>query len=1444
MGNFDLLQLQAWQLASALAFLAALIVFATALWPSIHRRRLMTAAIFLPIVGSFFSLGWLGSLRLPFQVVVVAECGVVGEATFVSDIRSLAEAPGALKDVGLLVFPPSESEVCDTAALSELLPVVPLIGTPTRELAEMLASDWLEADRPRHFASWPRSWAQRPRMVFAYPPGGAISPSNTGTSKTQLDDGRQPQFFDRQYGAARAADFRLNMVPPLISEEGHSLAFRIEVLDQRLVEARQVTVKYQFNFAATEFPTGCVLKQEPTIDPFELRFNLEGTDGTVNALDATGAVLATATLDGAAGPTPRLTIYGSDFFGRPGCTGPDAPRDWISFTASTDITLSSGGRITAEATKLLPILRNEGITLVSPDPTNLVADRHVAAGWALNANGPGQGLNSDLGATRILEALFTELTPPHCSGPGCSTMSLKALERTERCWFRGVADVLTSAARFSSCIDRTRRLVVLGQGDVELISLDSVLSSNISGRVQAGLLDVMVGAPLHSDMSATLPSWVPPLAPQPELNNEVRIHLVTSPRDVLRMQGNGLHSGWQAQGDLLQSFVDLGLLGAAATDTSSGKAVPSLCRDGEGFSGDGGLAWWRQLNVRPRAPNLEVLRVGNPRYPTSRLRAVVRSHALPLANDFRDETGYVRDLVCRGPVLRLDQALLELEGRGETNINVSTPRSAILLMADEDAHVDLASIEEMVPTLPGCTPSPFERAGFEARLKRYTGSGGRVIIVPVADAFGLGADPEIVNQLGLVSVSLSDVVNEIDGLSASTGSVASLPGLILNDPPGNMTDVAKELHSALDLAWFVDPRVKGIVTGDGELIARNAACAIAPVLPGSSAAGLIPYSDRSCAVDTGADFRGPLNRMVPTPERTAILQPLDDRFVSARWRLLTGEEIGYSSPLGLGRVTALGFSPIARDLVETDIRGGYLSSLLSIGPAEVTLNTGLMIHGQCFLQHTGRQVLPRQFTARSTLRPNETVPAQERGGLKLLSWFQHGAQVDRPIHQPRVVSASIEADTGALRVAVQASPSETWIWAPSAEIAGEELPVHFASTNPQTGEAILRVVPSRARAGLLRLTLAKHDLEGDWLPIVETFAVSFPGLPPPQGSGLRASPFMEPELLIFDPRSFAILGMLATVLLLFSPAARSSRGWRWVASLVPLSRGEHSLLTRPEGRAPLFDLLAGLAEWGAHPGNPAAIRSAGLPAGIRNWRSGDSGSAMRLASLYPLLARQVNIPARLPVVNLKTASEAVDVLVVVEGNGALQTPLARRAPAKTAFAARLGSFLAHSVVNVEGQAQVMRLGDEATPVATPDETEMLLNSALAEPPTSNSPVEDLENEPLSGRLVYFICDGLSFNETQVDAMSAELIADGGQLRVAVITSPDDRDAVGLSRDPIDGSFTDDSESAPSELLAARDARLEASIVRLARRQVSVVVLDCSLTTQELLDRLNEKGFMK
>lgn len=213
-------------------------------------------------------------------------------------------------------------------------------------------------------------------------------------------------------------------------------------------------------------------------------------------------------------------------------------------------------------------------------------------------------------------------------------------------------------------------------------------------------------------------------------------------------------------------------------------------------------------------------------------------------------------------------------------------------------------------------------------------------------------------------------------------------------------------------------------------------------------------------------------------------------------------------------------------------------------------------------------------------------------------------------------------------------------------------------------------------------------------------------------------------------------------------------------------------------------------------------------------------------------------------VNLKTASEAVDVLVVVEGNGALQTPLARRAPPKTAFAARLGSFLAHSVVNVDGQAHVMRLGDEATPVATPDETEMLLNSALAEPPTSNSPVEDLENEPLSGRLIYFICDGFSFNETQVDAISAEFTADGGQLRVAVVTSPDDRDAVGLSRDPIDGSFTDDSESAPSELLEARDARLEASIVRLARRQVSVVVLDCSLTTQELLDRLNEKGFMK
>jgi hypothetical protein len=1452
MGDFDLFQLQAWQFASSLALLTALIVLVTALWPSIHRRRLITTAIFLPIVGSFFSLGWLGSLRLPFQMVVVAECGVIGEATFVSDIRTMVEAPGALKDLGLLVYPVSENEDCDADELNGVLPFEVLRPTTeegpektAREQAETAASGWLEAERPRHFASWPRSWAQRPRIVFAYPPGGAISPHDDRSTTLQLNDGRQPQIFDRQYGAARAADSRLNIVPPLISEEGQSLAFRIEVLDQRLAQAREVIVKYQFNFAATDVPTGCVLKQEPEIEPFELRFNLTGTDGTVNGRDVTGSlVVATATIDGATGSTPRLTIFGSDFFRRPGCTGSDAPRDWMSFTAWTEIELSSGGSISTETTKLLPILRNEGITLVSPDPGNLIADRYVAAGWALNSIGPGHGLISDLGATRILEALFTELTPPQCSAPGCSAISSKALQRTERCWFRGVADVLTSTAEFNGCIDRTRRLVVLGQGDAELISLDSVLPLSISDLVQAGSLDVMVGAPQHSDMSTTLLSWVPPLAPQPELRSEVRMHIVKSPRDVLRMRGNGLPSGWQAQGDLLQSFVGLGFLGAATIDTSGGTTVPSLCRVGEGFSGNGGLAWWHQLNERPRAPNLEVIRAGNPLHPTNRLRAVVRSHAIPLTNDFRDDTGYVRDLVCRGPVVRLDQALIELEGRGETNTNFSTPRSAIVLMADKDAQVDLASIGMVLPTLPGCTPTPFDLASFAARLQRYTGAGGRVIVVPVADAFGLGADPEIVSQLNLASVSLSDVVTEINDISAGTGSVTMLPAVTLNDPPGNMAEVATVLHSALDLAWFADPRLKGMVTGDGHLIARSAGCALASVLPGSDGS-TFTFSDDNCAVDTAADFRGPLNRTINTPEHTAILQPSADPFVSARWRLLTGEEIAYSSPLGLGRITALGFSPVARDLVATDIRGNFFPpTLFETGPKPVPLNTALLIHGQCFLQNNGRQTLTRHFTTYTALQPHEAIPLQERGGLKLLSQFQHGAQVDLPIQEPRVVSATVEVETGALRVAVQASPSGTWIWAPSAEIAGKELPVHFTSTNPQTGEAILRVVPANATPGLLRLTLGSHQVRGDWLPIVETFAVSLPGISPPSGSGLGASPFMEPELLSFDPRSFAIFGMFATVLLLFSPAARSSRGWRWLASLVLLNRPENSLLARPEGRAPLFDLLAGLAEWGAHPGNPAAISGAGLPAGIRNWRSGDSGRALRLASLYSLVAQQVNIPARLPLVNLKTASEAVDVLVVVEGNGALQTPLARRAPAKTDFAARLGSFLAHSVVNVDGQAHVMRSGNEATPVATPDETEMLLVSSLAEPPTSNSLVEDLENEPLSGRLVYFICDGLSFNEIQVDTMSAELMADGGQLRVAVVISPDDRDAVGLSRDPIDGSFTDDSESAPYELLAARDAHLEASIVRLARRQVAVVVLDCGLTTQELLDRLNEKGFMK
>lgn len=154
-----------------------------------------------------------------------------------------------------------------------------------------------------------------------------------------------------------------------------------------------------------------------------------------------------------------------------------------------------------------------------------------------------------------------------------------------------------------------------------------------------------------------------------------------------------------------------------------------------------------------------------------------------------------------------------------------------------------------------------------------------------------------------------------------------------------------------------------------------------------------------------------------------------------------------------------------------------------------------------------------------------------------------------------------------------------------------------------------------------------------------------------------------------------------------------------------------------------------------------------------------------------------------------------------------------------------------------GGVDLRRVGCDVLGIHGPEDTETAILAELGEPPTYAPPHTELSAANPAGRLVFYLCDGLSINAAHLMQMADEISAGGGQLRVIAIVSPDDSDAVGLRRDPLDGSFDDDSETPPALLLARRDGRLNATATALGRRQASLLALDTDLGTQSFLERI-------
>ena len=205
-----------WGLALLLITAGATAIAVSALWPPIHYRRFVTAAAFALVALSCVFVDRIPNVRLPMQVVVVAECGVLDRPGFRMDMQKLGEEPVLFREVGLRVLATGSGDRCpktppEFPGLEVSFERVP----PDREASLEHARAYLDANRPRHWAAWPRTLADKPRIVFAHAPAGPLAPPSLPNQikSLTLTDGRKPVLYEKSYGSVSFRSVRINITP-------------------------------------------------------------------------------------------------------------------------------------------------------------------------------------------------------------------------------------------------------------------------------------------------------------------------------------------------------------------------------------------------------------------------------------------------------------------------------------------------------------------------------------------------------------------------------------------------------------------------------------------------------------------------------------------------------------------------------------------------------------------------------------------------------------------------------------------------------------------------------------------------------------------------------------------------------------------------------------------------------------------------------------------------------------------------------------------------------------------------------------------------------------------------------------------------------------------------------------------------------------------------------
>jgi hypothetical protein len=1403
-----------WQAAPWLLLALSGSLAIAAAWPPFHARRMMVAGITFLAGTLVLAAGNLTTINLSTRVAVVAECPVYQSDAFAPAIAEARQSLPLFSDLHVTVLGLSPNTPCPEAPGG--LKAVRLLGAPTLNAA-MTA-----VDRELSSESIITSWRAR-RIILFGEPGGPISQGQPIADEDRdrflaILEAHRADIEYRQFGVDPIRNMKLSAPLWRLTDPTVSLGVQLELSDARIREAKKVVVE----LSDQTLDSTCKIqtsKFTPTFDRNELKNGTVGLDEELVEWPAPNRLVLRVRFGGGLVDSARLGQCGSGW--------------WSLIKAKATVTLEDNTSIVFSHSIMQGRAEQTALTLVTPTPST-TQDRRAAIGW--ETNGPQFMSNGAAGPglSEILAELYDSMIGR--SDNVRNKWPLAVLWRTieNGCWFRGITQFQDAAGqeKFKACLRTTKRLAVITPTADDIAALEGAFG--ISQRVNAGKLHTLVAAPDYATAGAVSASQWAAIDSAPVKVTTTPLLFFSPSRNALLTRG--LDAARLPQKAIFDALVATPFIGYAEPPSTCDVARPVTAPRDRAV-----LGWFWDVSpvvpVQPRGSTFST----NPNMPQIRSRGVLKhsppaSELVPGAysNDATDRFGtanrFEENLLCNHPVKRLVDTIMELKRSGLLVPGESSmPRASIMILDVAQKVPPIAKIADVPLACQAADPTLYQEDRMRGTIAEFLGAGGKVIVQPVFPA--LPFDETLIDDAvtaigGTPGLDLEVVMNDASA-PRPAGTIAVLPvkNLVSDKPQVIADQMLREMFGA----WAAEERVQetfAFRADDGALTDRRDTCAYDDVATTTHCAF-------SPTTGSGQPMATVLNRVHSTPESYRGFIVSDDVLVSGNIKTGDGTLLRTSRPIGLGWSHFLGFSPLSR----SDFGHASRSK-----PA-----TALLKNALCYLYSSGTETQLDRTKADSVAAPIAY------GGITMLDRFARAPQ--DLIGEPRVDSIVMDeaSGTGGFTLVLYAAIDDdtSWNWRLRlADVTGAPFPngdpasLIFKSYDPRTGEARIRVEPRTNFTGGITISfidLPDGERSGDITLPVElkiqapqfSFAESLDGL------ALARS---APSRLTLDSSAAMVFALAACALAMFSPLARS-----WVAPMEAIRarlRRSVPVAWLPRRAAPLFSLQAALAEFGMHPGRPVAARNAGLPAGLRSWRSGDAGRSITTASMYPLVGQNSALPATRPRVRLKTSFEAASALIMIEGTGALLSPPPSRSAGKADFAAALTAFIAGAVSLAYGRAEVARVG--LVDRLTQDADELLgpVRAALEERPSFISPAEELQSAGTGSQLVYYICDGLSLNPTLLGQMADAIAVDGGTLRVAAIVSQDDENAAMLRRDPRTGVFEDDSETHKSSLIAARDRRISTARADLDRRGALLVTFDSHMGTQEVLQQVNETGLLK